>query len=284
MNKSTGPILVRNTINKFPAVLVLVGFILAGLVRAQTSDLHFSQLSDGPQTAATVRYRVEYIPRPASRPDSPLVAQGINDNGDMTGWITGSPGRAWVFTDGSGTTLLPNLPGKANGFAWEINDFGRVAGSSGFESIEPPERAVRWTNDTPQDLGTLGTDSRAYSVNNLGHVVGTSTVSNSHGFFWSDATGMVDVAPNVGFTTAYDLNDSDQITGRAGNGYAFLWQNGVISYLPPPAPWRYSAGLAINENGQIAGKRDQFDWERSELRPLHKCHRLGGLGRARSAQ
>jgi len=60
----------------------------------------------------------------------------------MTGWITGSPGRAWVFTDASGTTLLPNLSGKANGFAWEINDFGQVAGSSGFESIEPPERAT----------------------------------------------------------------------------------------------------------------------------------------------
>src|SRR5205814_8914339 len=104
------------------------------------------------------------------------------------------PGRAWVFTDGTGTTLLPNLPGKANGFAWEINDGGQVAGSSGFESIEPPERTTRWTSGVPQDLGTLGTDSRAYSVNNFGHVAGSSTVSNPHGFFWSDATGIVDIA------------------------------------------------------------------------------------------
>lgn len=246
MNKS-------NVSNLRSAVVFLVAFILAGAVRAEPGGLQFSQLSDGPRDAASIRYQVEYIPRAASRPESPLVAQGINENGDITGWVTGSPGRAWVFTDGTGTTLLPNLPGKANGFAWEINDFGQVAGSSGFESIEPPERATRWTGGVPQDLGTLGTDSRAYSVNNLGHVAGSSTVSNSHGFFWSDATGIVDIAPNLGFTTAYDLNDADQVTGRAGNGFAFRWQNGVRTDLPPPAPWRYSAGLAINENGQIAG-------------------------------
>ena len=246
MNKSNRP-------NLRSAVVFLVAFILAGSVRAEPGDLQFSELSDGSRDAASIRYQVEYIPRAASRPESPLVAQGINENGDVTGWVTGSPGRAWVFTDGTGTTLLPNLPGKANGFAWEINDFGQVAGCSGFESIEPPERATRWTSGVPQDLGTLGTDSRAYSVNNLGHVAGSSTVSNPHGFFWSDATGIVDIAPNLGFTTAYDLNDADQVTGRAGNGFAFRWQNGVRADLPPPAPWRYSNGLAINENGQIAG-------------------------------
>jgi hypothetical protein len=254
MNKSNGPkFRFAKTINQFAAVVALVAFALAGLVRAQPSDPNSSELSDGRTAATSVRYQVEYIPRAASRPESPLVAQGINENGDVTGWVTGSPGRAWVFTDGAGTTLLPNLPGKANGFAWEINDLGQVAGSSGFESIEPPERATRWNDGVPQDLGTLGTDSRAYSVNNLGHVAGSSTVSNSHGFFWSDATGIVDIAPNLGFTTAYDLNDADQVTGRAGNGFAFRWQNGVRTDLPPPAPWRYSAGLAINENGQIAG-------------------------------
>ena len=78
-------------------------------------------------------------------------------------------------------------------------------------------------------------------------------MSNPHGFFWSDATGIVDIAPNLGFTTAYDLNDADQVTGRAGNGFAFRWQDGVRTDLPPPAPWRYSNGLAINQNGQIAG-------------------------------
>src|ERR1700704_2560866 len=119
MNKS-------NRRNLRSSVVFLVAFILAGLVRAQQSDLQFSQLTDVAQAATSVRYQVEYIPRPAGRSGSPLVAQGINENGDITGWVTGSPGRAWVFTDGTGTTLLPNLPGKANGFAWEINDFGQV--------------------------------------------------------------------------------------------------------------------------------------------------------------
>ena len=34
-------------INKFPVVVVLAAFIWAGLVRAQASELLFSQLSDG---------------------------------------------------------------------------------------------------------------------------------------------------------------------------------------------------------------------------------------------
>jgi hypothetical protein len=38
------------TINKFPAVVVLVAFIGAGLVQAQASELLFSQLSDGQST------------------------------------------------------------------------------------------------------------------------------------------------------------------------------------------------------------------------------------------
>jgi probable HAF family extracellular repeat protein len=198
-------------------------------------------------------YKVEYIPRPAGQ-TGPLVAQGINENGDLTGWTTGSPHRGWVFTKGGGTTLLANLPGNANGFAWELNDVGQVAGSSGFESGEPPEHAVRWTGGVPLGLGTLGTDSRAYSVNNLGHAVGMSYVNGqAHGFFWSDTSGMVDVAPSRPFTTAYDLNESDQVTGRAGNGHAFRWQAGSYTDLPPPAPFTYSAGFAINEKGQIAG-------------------------------
>jgi probable HAF family extracellular repeat protein len=195
-----------------------------------------------------IRYKVEYIPRPAGYPNSPLVAQGINENGDMTGWVTGS-NRAWVFTNGGGTTLLPNSPGKSQGFGWEINDAGQVAGSSGL-----PESAVRWTGAAPQELGTLGTDSRAYSVNNLGHAVGMSYVDGSaHGFFWSDTTGMIDVAPSQPNTTAYDLNEADQVTGRAGNGHAFRWKDGAYTDLPPPSGFAYSAGFAINENGQIAG-------------------------------
>jgi probable HAF family extracellular repeat protein len=199
------------------------------------------------------RYIVEFVPN-AESPQTPLVPRGINEDGHLTGWFD-YPSQAWVNTGGDDTVFLPRLPGKAHAFAWEINDHGQVAGSSGFETIDPPERAVRWTGGVPQDLGTLGTDSRGFGINNLGHVVGLSYVNGSpHGFFWSEESGMVDVAPGIPFTVATDVNEQDQVTGGAGNGHAFRWQDGVFEDLgAPPGRWAYSSGNAINERGQVAG-------------------------------
>ena len=109
MNKSNGS-------NLRSAVVFLVAFIPAGALRAEPGGLQFSQPSDGPRDAASIRYQVEYIPRAASRPESPLVAQGINENGDITGWVTGSPG-----------TSLKADPG-AN---WKTLDLKCIAGYSG---------------------------------------------------------------------------------------------------------------------------------------------------------
>jgi hypothetical protein len=50
MNKSSASGSIMKTFNKFPAVLLLAAFLLAGLARAQASDLLFSQLSDNQST------------------------------------------------------------------------------------------------------------------------------------------------------------------------------------------------------------------------------------------
>lgn len=199
------------------------------------------------------RYIVQFLPSPV--PDDPLKPRGINQRGDMTGFVNW-PYDAWVNRYGSGTTeLLPDLAGKTHSVGWAINEARDVAGSSGFETIEPPERAVRWRAGAPQNLGTIGTDSRAYGLNNQGDVVGMAYVGgNSHAFYWNETSGMIDLTPDIGFSTAYDVNDQAQVTGSLGNGRAFRWQAGVRQQLDPPAGYAYSSGMAINEEGQVAGQ------------------------------
>jgi len=188
-------------------------------------------------------YVVEFLPNPDG--DDPLRPNGINEKGEITGWV-GWPYAAFVSGD-AGTVLLPSRPGTSFGFGHEINDRGDVAGSSGFEQIDPPERATRWHDGVPKDLGTLGTDSFGHSINNLGHVVGWSYVDGQpHGFFWSPAAGMVDVNPELSFTHSYDVNERDVVTGGGGNGHAFRWQDGTYTDLGVPPGYATSVGMAIN--------------------------------------
>jgi hypothetical protein len=176
--------------------------------------------------------------------------------------VTGNfdyPYRAFIST-GRRTILLPNLPGDSFGFGEEINDRGQVAGSSGFDMIEDPQRAVRWLRGTPQDLGTLGgKDSFGYSLNNLGHVVGGSYVdpvnTNSDPFLWTPTDGMINLAPGPSDGRAFDVNEEDEVTGTDGST-AFLWRDGVLQYLGPPPGFSLTSALAINESGQVAGNVD----------------------------
>lgn len=224
---------------------------------ATMSTLAASAPAGADATGEPPRYIVQFLPNPDPDPfNNPMRPWGLNEDGDVTGNFD-YPYRAFVTTDASETVLLPNLPGQSFGFGDEINEVGQVAGSSGFDSIEDPEHAVRWTGGTPQDLGTLrGGDSGAYSLNDLGQVVGWSEVdprtSETHPFFFSDETGMIDIVPQAFDGRAFDINESGQVTGVA-DFTAFRWRDGVYEDLGAPPGFSYSSGLAINESGQVAG-------------------------------
>ena len=71
-----------------------------------------------------------------------------------------------------------------------INESGQVAGTLN-------GRAVLWTAGQGMlDLGTLGgTSSRAYAINSLGYVAGSSTTATgaTHAFLWTPTQGMQDL-------------------------------------------------------------------------------------------
>jgi len=149
---------------------------------------------------------------------------------------------------------LPPLPGGKFSLATGINSFGQVCGvadSSGSGSPHP----VVWSLSPDasqvvdmQDLGTMGTGSKASAINGLGHVVG---VSGGRAFLWTPGTGLIDLGQR--YATA--LNDADVVVG-GDQERALVWtlQTGWLELnLTALGPISRSTAAAINNPGEIAG-------------------------------
>jgi probable HAF family extracellular repeat protein len=94
------------------------------------------------------------------------------------------------------------------GDAYAINSSGTVVGFSG---TMVTHRAFSYSGGVMTDLGTLGgANSVAYSINNLGVVVGRSDISGGywHGFSYAGGQ-MTDLGVlSSGYSDAYGINDS----------------------------------------------------------------------------
>jgi probable HAF family extracellular repeat protein len=138
-----------------------------------------------------------------------------------------------------GIEELATVGGDLVGAAKVVNNKGQAVGATGtcsvFGLIFPfpmqPLHAVLWEQDgTPIDLGSLGGNEKslwgnlAESINNSGHVVGSSSLSDNvtlHAFFWTRETGrMQDLGPiknNTQITNslAIAINDGDDVVGSS---------------------------------------------------------------------
>ncbi len=175
---------------------------------------------------------------------------------------------------------LPMYPADSEGIAFAINDSGQVVGASGVcGAFNPvglswmqPLHALLWQpSGAVTDLGNLGGTGafngiQAFSVNNLGQVVGYSDLAGDtafHGFLWTVKTGMQDLGtlPGDSFSVAITVNDSGQVVGDSldskFNSRAYLWQNGVMTELntlvPPSTPLFLLDACSINALGEITG-------------------------------
>jgi len=171
--------------------------------------------------------------------------------------------HAVQWSDGKRTDLGA-LPGGTSSYMQWINDRGMVVGGSTNGVIDPltgyPETmATLWNDGKVYNLGTFGgNESGAYSLSNLGQVVGWASNTIPDAFAW--------VVFAQGATQAH----------------AALWKNGVIEDLGTLGGPDSSA-VFINERGQIAGEsltsfipnswtgyptQDPFLWENGQMTDL----------------
>ena len=109
---------------------------------------------------------------------------------------------------------------EGEGEAWGLNDKGQIVGWAGVvvgQTWEP--RAVRWDTATKTFIDLrAGNDSCALSINNLGWIVGTASLSNARAFFWDPAILTPQILPNnLGGTQSWfnKINDQGQVVGYA---------------------------------------------------------------------
>ena len=194
--------------------------------------------------------------------DTDSLATGLNNLGDVVGWSSGPEGyRGFVYTAGGGMVALPGLPDRPRAFPRDINDAGDIVGTADMGGVDLGH-AVRWRSGIPQDLGTLpnGPYSAGWGINGAGDIAGSSWtqvngINIEHAFVFTDATGMVDLAPAGGDAYAHDINDAGQVTGyRLAGGYrAFRWQGGAFQDLGVLPGMAHSFGFAIEPGGAVAG-------------------------------
>ncbi len=199
-------------------------------------------------------------------------AYGINDTGQAVGYsdLTGDAAQH-AFRTAANAAINPTTDdlgtlGGTYSYAYGINASGQVVGSSDTSAsggkVHAFVTAANASINPPiDDLGTLGgPTSQADAINSSGQIVGKSDYiagfSNfPDAFFWSKATGMVDLNQQVPSTAKISLseataiNDSGQIVANGTNKSNST--GAVHAYLLTPAP-AVIASQTGTSNGQQA--------------------------------
>jgi hypothetical protein len=153
-----------------------------------------------------------------------------------------------------------DYPGSTRTIVLGVNNFGRYVGL--FVNAGPHAMIFDGHTLAPLDAtGVVGTSprSRAYAINNLGHVVGSysDTAGNLHGFVMRGNTVTTFDAPDGAPTELYGINDLGEMIGvtydDAGNTHGFTLWNGVFRAIDI-AGSASTVPLSINDFGTVVGE------------------------------
>jgi hypothetical protein len=180
------------------------------------------------------------LPLPKGRKYS--LAAGVSDNGRfVVGWVY-QPGLAWParWVDGAFDRYLPHgIENPGTGIAKGVNNSGEAVGSSK-SSAAGIESAIYWDaagNPTPLS-SPLGGHSKAYAINNQGHIAGTGWQGPAEelprqAFLWRRDAPPCHLDPdgiNSGAEGLTDVNDGGRVfVAGYSNSRAAVWEVVVSS-------------------------------------------------------
>jgi probable HAF family extracellular repeat protein len=183
---------------------------------------------------------------------------------------TFAAGQTYTITD------LGVLKGDNESSGFWINNLGDVVGCSDTQTVEgypctglvAGQHGFYWSKSRGmKDLGTLsgGTVSGATGLNDSGTVVGYSNIkgqpaTNFVAFQWTSAGGMINLGTLSGGSSsaAFEINSAGVVAGDSflSNGVvdATSWTNKKIKKLGALPKAIFTAGLDVNDNGDIVGE------------------------------
>lgn len=181
----------------------------------------------------------------------PLNPTGINNLGQVSGWVNSPVGPQASLYNGTTWTVIGSPAGRS--FANGINDAGHLVGTFGNDE----ERAFNFNGTAFSEL-TPGA-SRGSAINNAGQMVGTTVGADGseRGFIYG-SNGVTDLsagAPPGTNSEALALNSHGQVVGamwdgEGGQKHAFSYVNGVMTDLSG-GMGGFSTATGVNDSGQI---------------------------------
>jgi hypothetical protein len=186
----------------------------------------------------------------------PSGSRGMNQAGDIVGYVDHSGGRHAYVVQGNNRIALDPLGGWGNTFAWDINDSGTVAGTSSGKVVVW-RRAADGGYQAPIDLHLYNGTERV-RVNARGDVAFKSSGNGWPVVWLAEADGGYGEPlwlgrPEAGEYFVRGLNDDGVVVGSRSTGSSSV----AVVWLPEnyDQPVDLGSGEAwdINANNQIVG-------------------------------
>jgi probable HAF family extracellular repeat protein len=195
---------------------------------------------------------------------------GINNQGEVTGYSdvvvkSKVQQHAFVWRNGNMSDIGTLLSQWPNSFGYAINDSGHVAGTA-YNANYSTMRAFLYNGTSAMDIGDLGGDASALTLNGADQVTGYATASGGvdHAFLYASGT-MKDLGTLGGhYSYGLGINNGGVIVGGSfidANDtvyHAFIWSNNVMRDLnglvdASGAGWVLVEAQAVNDLGQVVG-------------------------------
>jgi probable HAF family extracellular repeat protein len=218
------------------------------------------------------------------------MAEGINDDGVVVGWVVANEREALVRWWPNGRidvlpSLVPTGAESVSSIGYDVDSRGRVAGTMIWVTGGTVRsQAFIWDQGAPVLLGSLtGGNSFAYAINASGQVAGSADLrreETERAFVWSNGV-IVDLwwLPDTIASRAHDLNNLGHVVGVSSTDSGFeratLWLDGetynLNDLIDPTSGWQLQSATSIDDAGVIVGYGD-FDGS------LHAYMLIPGVG------